>query len=170
MDRCAKLKWSNFHVTVNPNKHGMALMRPMRECIESLPDPEFLWRWLKHYKGGRQQDFTDDAKMLVETVRLRAAFECQGKQNKALHVHIVIEVGHRTMVQLYCPAFEDIFFEFLRCAVNAKCRFVKGVGEDKDFILQYLSKEVPSYRPRSEENRELGSAFARADEVVEADL
>lgn len=142
MDDYQKVKWSNFHVTVNPNRPGLELIAQMREAVEALPTPEFLWRWLRHMKNGRQVLFEGAAKDLVETVRIRAAFERNGKKNRGLHVHMVIEIGHRTMVQLFGPAFEEIFFEFLGVPVNARLRFVKGQGEDKDFILHYLSKEV----------------------------
>lgn len=153
------MKWSNFHVTVNFNVVGDALMRPMRAAIERMVEGDNLWLWLRHYNGHSQEEFSAQESMLVDRVRVRAAFEDGGKNNKALHAHLVIEVAHETMVQI--NKFELV--QYFEAAVGAKpnihCRFVRGEGEDKDFILRYITKEVPSYKPANWQNSKLQNAF-----------
>ena len=155
-----KLKWSNFHVTVNLNKSDMSLINSMREAVDAMSESPYLWQWLKQYNGSEQVDFTRETAPLVETVRLRAAFEREGKVNHGLHVHIVIEIGHRTMVQINKYGLCELFRRFTHENPNVHCRFVKGSGEDKDFILRYITKEVPTYKPQSQLNSRLKYALS----------
>ena len=46
----------------------------------------------------------------------------------------------------------------------------QGNGEDKDFILHYITKEVPSYRPKDQNNDRLRYAFGGGNEEVETEL
>lgn len=169
MEGNGRVKYSNFHVTVNLNKDDEAHLPLMREAVENMVDDEWLWVWLKQFDGGSQVDFDENTCTLVENVRLRAAFEHEGKTNRGLHVHIVIEIAHCTMVQISKKGLCDLFRHFCRCNPNVHCRFLKGSGEDKDFILHYITKEVPAYRPESQLNSKLKYAFADKNQQVEAE-
>lgn len=135
----------------------------MRRAVDEMVQAPYLWWWLKRYNGAEQVDFTYGDAELVETVRLRASFEHQGKVNHGLHVHILIEIGHRTMVQISKKGICDIFRHFVGLNPNVNCRFVKGSGEDKDFILRYITKEIPSYKPESQLNSRLKYAMKGPD-------
>jgi hypothetical protein len=166
----SKLKWSNFHVTVNFNKKDPGLIVPMRAAVEAMVEAPYLWQWLKHYDGSSQLEFTRHTAPLVETVRLRAAFEEDGKTNHGLHVHIVIEIGHRTMVQISKYGLCEMFRQLVGENPNVHCRFVRGDGEDKDFILRYITKEVPTYKPTSQLNSRLKYALSNpANEQLEVE-
>lgn len=160
-----KVKWSNFHITVNYNIDGEEHIDRMRAAVEAMPEHPYLWGWLKQYDGSSQIDFVGASKMEVDSVRLRAAFEHGGQRNHGLHVHIVVEIGHTTMVQVSKQGIIDVFREFLDENCNVHCRFIKGSGEDKDFILRYITKEVPRYTPTNQSNSRLRSAFARNDTI-----
>lgn len=141
----------------------------MRRAVEALVEPDHLWKWLKHYSHGNRVDFDTDTAVDVESVRLRAAFEHEGKHNHGLHVHILIEVGHRTMVQVDKFGLCQIFRDFVGENPNCHVRFVPGAGEDKDFILHYITKEVPAYKPTSQLNSRLKYAFSGNNEEQEAE-
>lgn len=141
----------------------------MRQAVEEMVESPALWQWMKQYSGGAQIDFDEDTSRLVESVRLRAAFERDGKQNHGLHVHILIEVAHTTMVQISKFGICELFRRVTGLNPNVHCRFVKGEGEDKDYILHYITKEVPSYKPQSQLNSRLGYAFRGDREEVEAE-
>ncbi len=143
------------------------LIGKMREAVEAMITPEWLWVWLKRYDGGEQCDFDITDMDLVHRVRLRAAFENEGKVNKGLHVHILIEIAHVTLVQLSKQGLVMVFSHFVGMNPNVHCRFVKGSGEDKDFILHYLTKEVPTYQPQSQLNSRLKYAFSGKNEELE---
>ncbi len=142
----------------------------MRKAVESMAEAPAVWRWLRQYDGQAQLEFTPQTEDLVHHVRLRAAFEHEGKQNKGLHVHILIEVTHVTMVQVSKEGIAAIFRDAVGATPNVHCRFVRGNGEDKDFILHYILKEVPSYRPKDQNNSRLRSAFGNANEIVESEM
>lgn len=163
-------KWSNFHATINFNKDDASLIYKMREAVDALVTPEYLWTWLKYYNGGQQQEFDGDNMGDVKNVRLRAAFEHEGKRNKGLHVHILIEVTHTTSVQIEKRGFCEVFRQIVGMNPNCNVRFVRGVGEDKDFILHYITKEVPEYKPESMLNARLKSAFSGKNEEQEAEI
>jgi hypothetical protein len=164
-----KVKWSNFHITVNYNIDGEEHIEAMRRAVEAMPEHPYLWQWLKQYDGSSQIDFAGASKLEVDSVRLRAAFEHGGKQNHGLHVHIVVEIGHTTMVQISKHGVIDVFRAFLDENCNVHCRFIKGSGEDKDFILRYITKEVPRYHPRDQNNSRLRSAFLRGEVIADAE-
>jgi len=163
------LKWSNFHVTVNFNKSDTGHMDTMKQAVEEMVDEPYLWWWLKHYDGNGQVNFNDETKTAVETVRMRAAFENEGKQNHGLHLHILIEIGHTTMVQVSKDGIVRVMRAFVKLEPNVHCRFVKGSGEDKDFILMYLSKEIPRTGAQDPSNRRLRAAFFQDDQPAEAE-
>ena len=162
-------KWSNFHITVNFNKDDASLIYNMRAAVDALVELPYLWMWLKHYSGGQQVDFTDENSLDIERVRLRAAFEHKGVHNKGLHVHILVEIAHDTMVQISKFGLCEIFRKFVNENPNVHGRFLKGSGEDKDFILQYITKEVPAYAPTSQLNSRLKYAFGGSNSEVEAE-
>lgn len=148
-----KLKYSNFHITVNFNKREHALVPSMRIATEAMVEGDYLWTWLKRYDGHQQVDFVGGDKLLVERVRLRAAFEERGEHNKGVHVHILVEVAHRTMVQVSKQGVELVFREFVGHTPNVHCRFIRGSGDDKDFILHYITKEVPRHPAKGANQR-----------------
>lgn len=162
------VKYSNFHVTVNTNKaNSYPLIVKFRQAIENgFCRDDTILKWLKQYDGSSQRDFKPSKfGKLVERVRVRAAFEIEGKQNRCLHCHILVEVAHTTMVQIDARAVEAFFNKRLGITTNVHCRFVRGEGENKDFLLHYITKEVPSYTPTEIGNRRLKAAFANGDEV-----
>lgn len=163
------IKWSNFHVTVNFNRSDLGHMDKMKEAVEEMGDDPFLGWWLKQYDGTGQVDFTDATWPLVETVRIRAAFENEGKQNHGLHLHILIEIGHTTMVQVSKDGIVRLFRQLVGLDPNVHCRFVKGSGEDKEFILHYLTKEVPRTGAQDPSNRRLRAAFHQDSDLASVD-
>jgi predicted SnoaL-like aldol condensation-catalyzing enzyme len=162
-------KWSNFHLTINLNKDDEAHIHAMRTAVEEMAEIPTLWRWLKQFNGEEQVDFTSQTASLVRHVRLRAAFEHGGKTNKGLHVHILVEVTHTTMVQVSKDGVAAIFRQACKMQPNVHCRFLRGTGEDKDVTLRYITKEVPSYRPVDQNNSRLRSVFGKSDDIVEAE-
>ncbi len=158
-----KLKYSNFHVTVNTNKDDEDLVYAMRETIDELAFDPYLWKWLKQYDGRAQVAFTPENAPLVDSIRLRAAIEHGGENNRGLHAHILIEIAHDTMVQIYSNGIKDVFRHFLGFEPNVRCRFIKGAGDDKDFILHYITKEVPRRKSNNPANNRLAQAM-RADD------
>ncbi len=137
------MKYSNFHITVNYNVDSEAHIGAMRTAVEEMVEAPYLWWWLRQYNGHSQQAFAVDNQNLVDRVRLRAAFEHGGKQNHGLHVHILVEIAHTTMVQIGKQGVIAVFEQFVpNMTPNVHSRFVKGEGEDKDFILHYITKEV----------------------------
>lgn len=163
------MKYSNFHVTVNFNVDDEAHLPRMRRAIEDMAEPQFLWTWLRRYDNGAQRNFAPAERALVDRVRLRAAFEHEGRHNRGLHVHILIEVAHETFVQIDSRGIMDLFRRVVGLNPNVNCRFVRGNGEDKDFILHYITKEVPTYRPAGMLNRRVQSAFSGRNEEVDVD-
>jgi hypothetical protein len=164
-----KVKWSNFHITVNFNTRAPGIVGRIRNAVERMVDRDLVWTWLKQYKGGGQRDFEGAERMLVERVRIRAAIEGGGQQNNGIHAHIVVEVAHRTMVQVNKDGVCNLMRDLVGSNPNVHCRFIKGDGEDKDFILRYLMKEVPAYRPKDQFNQRLWYAFGRGTEITQID-
>jgi hypothetical protein len=153
-------KWSNFHVTCNFNKDDETHMPEFREAVDQMVESPYLWWWLKLFDNGAQENFDEDNAQLIEFVRVRASFEHDGKVNHGLHVHLLVEVGHSTMVQISKYGMCELFRHFVKLNPNCHIRFMEGYGEDKDFILRYLEKEVPTYKPQSQFNSRLKYAFA----------
>ncbi len=181
----APVKYSNFHVTVNYNIDSEDHIGEMRTAIEEMVDSPYLWWWLKQFDGTHQLQFEGAQRNLVDRVRLRAAFEHGGRQNHGLHVHILVEVAHSTMVQLSKDGIIAVFEHFVPGRrPNVHCRFVPGKGEDKDFILHYITKEVsgshtlqsthpasqvPRRPPQNRSNLPLQRAFAGDRRPVDAE-
>lgn len=141
------VKWSNFLITVNLNNaSGAGNVSGIIDAIHGMAEGDWIWRWLKQYAHGTRVDFSDADKSLVERVRMRVGLEEGGKQNQSLHAHIVLEVAHRTMVQVDYTGIKDVFAFFTGENPNVNVKFIKGSGEGLNYILQYITKEVP---PRS---------------------
>lgn len=155
------VKWSNFHITVQTNSTNEDVIDALRDGCHTMTDGDNLWRWLKQYNGEQQVDFTDVTQGLVERVRLRVAFEHGGTRNPGVHAHIIVEVAHRTMVQVNVAGIRDIFRKAVGAECHVWCRFLRGEGEDKDFCLRYITKEVPEYHPRDSRNAQLQKAFRK---------
>lgn len=162
-----KIKWSNFHVTVNLNASDRNNIDALREAIEAMPTEDCRHLWLRGFDGTAQYELSEtDFEDHVDSIRLRAAIECEGPQNKGLHVHIVVEVGHDIMVQISKDGVVRVFRRFLpHCNPSVHCEFIRGEGDSKPFILKYLQKEVPPKSQRSTiSQRRLAAAMA--NEVI----
>src|SRR5271166_477591 len=94
------LKWSNFHITINFNVVDEDMVYTIKEAIEYAFGRELIFTWLKKVENRKQRPFQDGEEDQVETIRLRVGLENGGEQNKGVHAHILLEVGHRTMVQI----------------------------------------------------------------------
>lgn len=154
------IKWSNFHVTVNFNTADESIMPHFRSAIEELVEGDNLWKWLKYYHNGQQEEFAGGNEHLVETVKLRAAFENKGAQNKGIHAHILIEVGHTAAVQINKAALVAFFRTRVGRNPNIFSRFIRGDGDSKAFILHYITKEVPAeWETDNRHNQAIARAF-----------
>lgn len=164
-------KWSNFHITVNFNRRDYSLVPAIRDAIERMAVEPDIWRWLKRYDNDakHQVEFEGGHCDDIHRVRIRAAFEDQGEQNRGVHVHVLVEVYHSTLVQVDKRALIDLFEEIVGHRPNVHCRFLRGDGESKDFILHYITKEVPQGPARNRQDERLRAAFARPGEEVEAE-
>jgi len=161
-----KLKWSNFHITINLNKgndRSDTLFYDLCDFCEDLVQTEWVFCWLKLYKDGRQQTFEGLDRYDVETVRARVSMESKGKRNKSLHAHLLLEVGHRTMVQVDYHAMTQLAKEVFGEGVNIQGRFIRGEGDEKAFILHYITKEQPKNQKRKM------AKLAASEEVCVAD-
>ena len=141
-----KLKWSNFHITVNlnaSNRDRITTIQDIVSATNALASSDWLWRWIKEYKNGARRDFTGADKMLVETVRIRAGIEQEGENNRSVHAHLVVEIGHRTAVQVDYAGIKNCFREFTHREPNVRVDFIRGSGENLAYILKYITKEVP---------------------------
>jgi hypothetical protein len=141
------LKWSNFHITVNPNAPASStnMVQDLRYTAEQMVTSEYLWTWLRQYVNGSRIPFSPGEKHKVETVRQRCAIEqSDSGSNQSHHLHIVLEIGHRTMVQIDINELKTLFQTFTGYYPNIKVDFIKGSGENLQYILKYITKEVPS--------------------------
>lgn len=157
-------KFSNFHITVNLNSGDPEYLDGLREAVEHMKDFEYLGWWLKQYDGTGQVDFDDNTWELVDDVRLRCGLESEGEQNKGIHAHILVEIRHYTMVQINKTGLLDVIKKFVhwRLNPNVHIRFIPGKGEDKEYILHYITKERPTC-PRTRAQIGLVRAMERAD-------
>lgn len=142
----------------------------MKEAVEELVHAPYLWMWLKQYHSGEQIDFDEITSMAVDRIRLRAAFEEKGKQNRGLHVHMIIEIAHSTMVQINKQGMVQAMRQLVGWEPNVHCRFVKGQGEDKNYLLHYITKEVPRTKPSGWQNAQLHHALVHGEEVEAQNL
>lgn len=172
----SKTYWSNWHITVNANQREksradrLVTARILSDAVEeAVQNPRHLWYWLRYYKRGQGQiDFPPAEQAKVERVRARVSLEgAAGKGARSVHVHILIEVQHRTRVQIDEARFREVLVrETGFDNLNTKSRFVRGNGEDKEYLLRYLQKEgKPERVARDPDNR----ALQRDEEVHEVE-
>lgn len=156
-------KWSNFHITVNlnvPPAQNANYVQGIIDSVHDLATPEWLWTWLKRYDNGGKRDFVGAEKMDVETVRMRVGIEQGGGQNGSIHAHILLEVGHRTAVQVDFQGIKDCFRDNTGREVNVDVKYLRGDGAMKQYILKYITKEVPRVNVySSRQEAELSRAF-----------
>jgi hypothetical protein len=145
-----KRKWSNFHITVMWNLNIMetgeqgAFVRSLVPVMEHIFHKNNAHNWLHYFNKGERRPFSEDeVDRLVETVRGRIAVENQGEHNRSVHIHVLLEIGHTTSLQINYAAMKKQVegFTYRKCRLTG--RFVPGEGEDKSFILQYITKEIP---------------------------
>lgn len=165
--RGAKTKWSNFHITINPNMpgRGREAVHALRDFCREMVTGDNLFEWLRQYRDGERREFDAADRSLVLRVRARVSIEWRGTQNRNVHAHVLVEIEHQTMVQCDWHALTRLAREWGLDSVNIQGRFVPGRGEDKSFILQYIHKEVPRH-PRTRDRRGL-LAGEVVDEVEE---
>lgn len=151
----SSVKWSNFLITVNLNDAaGAGNMSGIIDAVHGMAESDWIWRWLKQYSGGARVDFSERDKSLVESVRMRVALEEGGTNNQSLHAHILLEVAHRTMVQVDYTGIKDVFAYYTDANPNVNVKYIKGSGAERDYILKYITKEVP---PRNGNGRALST-------------
>lgn len=141
--------WSNWHITANLNQRGIGQaaqlesVRRLRDfCHDSLMRPPMLWQWLKHYTGGGREDFTPEEQQYVERIRARVSIERGDGANGSIHAHILLEVQHRTRVHIDPAALSALIKAEFGEQANIRSRFVRGDGDDRDFLLKYISKDT----------------------------
>lgn len=170
MKMADKVKYSNFHITVNTNRTDANLVPLLREAVDSMVEGDTLWTWLRQYDGQRQIAFDEETQPLVQRVRIRAALESGGAQNHGQHVHLLLEVTHTTLVQVDKAALVRHFLQCVGCNCNIHVRFLRGAGDDKDFILHYITKEgVPTRRTADTRNAQLARAMRDGEELADVD-
>ena len=156
-------KWSNFHVTVNLNLSGAesagtgiaaAFAESIEEAINDNP-----WQWLMRFEGS-QRPFEEEEKPLVESIRARVGMEQEADgTNRSIHAHILLEVQHRTRVQINHRGLKDFIDRDLGVSSNVSVRFLAGDSSDKNFILHYISKSLRQPHATSAANRRLARAM-----------
>lgn len=165
--------WSNWHITVNTNRHErtdedrLETARTLADAIDdAIRMPELLWTWLLHFTGGRRVAFTDEETAWISRIRARVALE-EGPRanNRSVHCHILLEVEHVTRVQVDQWQLARVLEQITGwTGINVKSRFVKGEGSDREYLLRYIQKDgVPTRRARDPENRRI----QQASEVLE---
>lgn len=154
-----RMHWSNWHITINTNRHETddgqrrETARILADAIDdAVHEERIFYAWVKHYVAGDRIDFTPNTAGAISTVRLRVGLE-QGPQaaNRSIHAHILIEIGHTTRLQIVdsqlLNALENLTGWY---GMNIKSRFVKGDGEDKEYLLRYIQKDGVPRQPASD--------------------
>lgn len=153
--------WSNWSITINTNRHERteaareASARALADAVDdACTQPQYLWRWLKHFVGGEQIPFTAANSHWVQRIRARVALEVgPNARNRSVHCHILLEVQHVTRLQIDHFELKRIIEEITGWrGTNIQSRFVKGDGEDKEYLLRYLQKDGVPRRPAREED------------------
>lgn len=165
--------WSNWHITLNTNQRERTdeqretNARILSDAVDdACSKPEHLWRWLKHYVGGNRIDFTPENAGWVHRVRARVSLEVgPNAKNTSVHCHILLEVEHVTRVHIDHFEFKRIIEELTGWrGTNIKSRFVKGQGEDKEYLLRYIQKDgVPRRTAATADNR----AIQNSERMIE---
>ena len=165
--------WSNWHITVNTNRHERTdaerteTARVLADAFEDcVTESRIFYSWVKHFRDGGQDRFTRDTAGAISRVRARVALE-QGPQarNRSIHAHIILEIEHRTRLQInnreLLLRLEQLTGWY---GMNISSRFVKGDGEDKEYLLRYLQKDgMPRRAAADPDNARLQQSDAILD-------
>ncbi len=160
----SKTKWSNFHVTINLNEttsksSARGTITGFANAIDSMINDD-VFGWLVRYDNG-QRPFREEEKHLVDRVRARVGLERDDEgTNRSLHAHVLMEVEHRTMVQIDKWNIQHFINDRLGVRSNVHVRFLQGNSSDKDFILKYITKSMRD-GAGSGQNRRLAKAMGR---------
>ena len=176
MDRQLNQRWSNFHITVNlniPNNDATrtAAALTLTPAFREISRRNTLWQWLRYFNGQEQVAFAagrnlgPNARRSIQRLRFRIALEAGGEENASLHAHIILEIMHRSRVQINGAALRQAFVAVLpdyMHGLNINCRFVRGdpQTEDREYLLRYLLKDgVPVEEPNNPANADLHNAY-----------
>lgn len=154
--------WSNWHITVNTNQHEqnraqrIATAQKLADAVDDCcTNPKILYTWLLHYVDGRKERFTKKNARWVSRVRARVGLEVgPNDKNRSVHCHILLEVEHKTRVQIDQNTLKQQLCALTGFGgINISTRFVKGDGEDKEYLLRYIQKDgIPNRRARDPDN------------------
>ena len=157
--------WSNWHITINTNQHertaaqrqtnGRILADAVRDACEI---PAVLWSWLRHFSNGNKIQFTPHMMGAVTRIRSRVSLEIgPDAANTSVHCHWLLEVEHRTRLQIDAVQLREQIEELTGFrGTHINIRFVKGAGDDKEYLLRYLQKDgVPRGVAQNADNRAL---------------
>lgn len=159
-----KVHYSNWHITINanqPNKSARVVARELTEAINALLRDN-VYDWLRYFDAdtNTQRPLDGNERAEVMRVRAQAALERGGDNNRSVHAHILLEVQHTTMLHVDYRVIRDIISAYTGNSVNVSTRFAPGDGEDKNFLLHYISKEVARETdPLKRGNRGIKRAF-----------
>jgi hypothetical protein len=169
--------WSNWHITVNTNQHERtdaeraANARVLADAVDDATTMQnLLFNWLMYYSPARAKErLTEEQQGAVVRIRNRVSLE-EGPNaaNRSVHCHWLIEVMHYTRIQVDMHALRDVLVDLTGFnGLNIRIRFVKGDGEDREYLLRYLQKDgVPARAARDEDNRRLGDSELVAEDEV----
>ncbi len=160
-----KIVWSNYHLTINWNTantapNRAAAVNSMRARLPEACRTPLLWTWLKFRAGPHDyRDFPVAQRPLVMRIRMRPAFEAGGGQNASVHAQILVEVTHRTWVNIDSGRLRAALR--LPAGANMHLRFVRGDPntQDREYLLRYLNKEGVPVAPADPDNAGLQSAL-----------
>lgn len=132
----ANTLWSNYLITVNFNQPALTAAQAFQraeQILQNLFTANNLWTWLR----GTQGPFVGADRDLIEKIRARPTLEPGGAHNHSYHVHLLLEVQHRTSVKLAYNAIKQLV-SAVAPGSNTDIEFVRN--EDTNRILHYLNK------------------------------
>ena len=109
-----RLVYSNYHATWNTNivnNHGNRnrALNCLEQGVRYAANNAF--RWLRINDGQYFNAFSAAERRLVERIRMRCGVEAGGANNPAPHVHILIEIAHRTNLRVDYDALRAALVE-----------------------------------------------------------
>lgn len=139
--RSTKEHWSNWHITINFNKPGgRDEIREFKECLDSILG-DLHWQWLMRFDNGNRRPFTPLEHDLVNTIKATIGFE-RGPANGFLHAHVILEVGHWTMLQLDGKEIQRMVDVNCGVSSNVQFRFLPGDSNSVAYIHKYITKTI----------------------------
>ena len=162
-----KEHWSNWHVTINFNTKGNHFSVNEYEEGLNVVLGEFHWKWLQIFINGTRRDFKRQERDLVNTIRARIGFE-RGPNNGFLHAHVLLEVGHYTMLQIDGKAIQRLVDTQLGVKSNVQFRWLKGDSSNKDYILRYITKTIRE-KPEPSEHQGANQRLVKSLQSYDAD-